>query len=716
MSASILSLHNDAWQIILSFLTTQDVAMLGAVGNPIVSGLLKRHVESANFFIPSGPIDIDACNRWALQYPKLRSVTVRGFFHKETAAKWPLDAKLFPRQLLSLDLCFKLCIDAFIQSVDMAAALPNLTSLSLSGYGPYSTFSKQLKLEAARFPPLLEQLSILGSYRSFLLTTGSIASLPRTLRDLTIHGMDSNENVIVYGDFPSQLTSLEFQGNAYLSYEALPHSLTKLNLINVYSRVMGKSDHIFPWRAYFPRLVDLKARVEDDELEAILDPAALDNPLFQQLKELISGDSGRSQAYADALRDPESGRIKIEKYKKLDIEFPYHGPTTLREDLIPQLSDLEICHIKGLPPALIEHLPKMTDLCTAEDGEDVLSAASKLPASLTSLTTASISDFAFLPVGLKTLDSVLSGATPEPLIFTPNSLTTLCLPSTSDEIINILPITITSLTTSFLTLPSKPKIDMRPDLASSLAPTDQDRLNPEEWMTPCDKAWRAIAARLVNLRKLVIQFSRGGPSMGLTPLKSTVFEEFSIRQQGTLTMIPWLSAVLDDLNTAGRPTIFPPSIRKMSLVFHQAETTPFVILAMLPRSLTSFVTNHMTIKNTLPNSPFPSNITPTEIMKQLPPNLREFEWKGTMTSYGDTIFVEQSVLPCLPRSLEIFFTNLFEFILDDGLDKDGAEHFNRVIELLPPNLSVFSYGPSNSYDHFYPERHGRLHHKLTFEM
>lgn len=717
-----MSLHADAWQHVLSFLTTIEVARLGAVGNPTLTALLPRMIESANFQVPSGFINLDTCNRWASRYPKIHSITVKGSCDNNTAAKWPMDFKLFPPQLASLDLCFELCIEVFLLSVDMAAVLPNLTSLSLAGAGAYGHFQKPIPLKAVKFPPRLERLFISGTHQSVIdIEAGDISRLPRTLKELSMHNFKSAENSIAYGDFMPHLTSLDIKGSVYLPYESIPHTITDLKL-NVYGRCMGADSDAFPWRSYFPRLTALRlsSNFEDTALDYLLDPKAIEKPELQSLRDLIFGDAARSQAYADALKDPKSGVPHFEKYKLLHFDYTYGVTPVLREELIPLLSDLEDINIEGASGSLAEHMPNATSMYF---GEASNSPVTKLPSSLTSLTglnNDTLLDFSVLPTGLKTLDTVLNTGHATLVFFPPTSLTCLTITSITADDINILPTTITSLTTSFPALPAKPKVIMRPDLSSCLAPNDEARLNPEEWMTPCDKAWRAIASRFVNLRKLQILSSPGGPSMGLVPLKSTVFEDFSIKQQGTLTMIPWLSVVLDDMNTAGRPKIFPPSIQTMHFSFRNAEDVPFSILALLPRSLTSLTTNHMSIKTTLPNSPLPSDITPTEIMKQLPPNLKKFIWSGTMTSYGTTVFVDQSVIPCLPRSLEIFNTSLFEFVLEGGptWNQDDEAHVMKVVELLPSNLSSFSYGPLNSYDHYYAElpKNSLLNHKITFQM
>ena len=715
---SILTLHQDAWTLVLPLLSAESIANLRSLGIPVISDMLRRNVCRLEFAPGYNFVDLDRYNRWSSSsFLKVTDLCIT----KEGAgvAMWPIDAQLFSSELTSLNLTFNECIPYFLTQLDMATRFPNLVSLFLGGNS-----SVKVSIAAGKFPPRLERLSLLGSYES-LVADQAIPSLPKTLIELTVRGCThlTAEKAAKLEDYPPGLQLLRITFSTDL--DQLPHGLKDLAVTHEFfsTSCAGRRNAVFPFRAYFPKLVGLSflPEVPPGSLRAILDPAALQNPEFERLRGILVNDPVRSKAYAAALADASSTQDgPYAKYKQLLFEFTYgEAPEKIDDELLPFLSCLTDSMVFGIPPAAIAHMPHLLELQIADElilKEDEII---QVPAHLTSLdvpTGTMLSSFRLQDreTSSKAILSDSSDTTAAITIPIPTRqlfahLTKLVIQDIDEEAGLLIPPTLTFLSTTFKgTMAISKSIKIRSDLRPSLAPEGEDGSNDSQWMTDCDKAWRAIASRLVRLKTLEIHESVGCPSMALTPILSPYFETFKLMQHNRQsTVVPWLSTLLDGMNTAGRPAILPPSTRSFTFAVSATVDIPFEVLAMLPRSLTMLKISHMSVSTHLPNSPLPPETTPTEIMKLLPPNLVYFMWLTTQTSYGTKVFVDQAAILSLPQSLRVFSSNLFEVKLDSGMEQqqDGEEHFNQVAALMPKRMTNFAYGDVNSYDPNYFKIH-----------
>lgn len=705
--APITRLH-DTWTYLLPHLRSRDISLLLTVGNRALISSLGQHVRQFEFEWSNGYLDIAKCLSIASRLPSLADLKIYTSALHPTLALWPFDADLFPKNLESLSLRFNDCITAIMENIHLPTVVPNLKSLSMSGFS-----SIKITLpENTVYPPKLTFLSLEVLNQHYLdWGQRDVQNLPKSLLSLELRQVKASEPTFGRNDFPPGLTSLVLNGGyaAPFTIENLPRTLQKLHFgSQPMSVVATGSGFAFPWRSYFPYLTELFVfmayELDSNALTHILDPSiVLTEPRFAPIKELIAS-------------DPSTPLSRETRYTSLGFALhEEHGIATETanaesdnrtyvESLLPQLASVEnlvcsktpdrILHYLGFP-----YLMKLKQLSYAISGfiEAGMPAGIEHYPSLTSITCSKI-DLASIPPTLLSLNcSAMTYDDTAPPIFPARSITSLIvrISSLKFDVIDSLPNTIETLRIGFRHSHAG---DMRPDLSPSLAPQGANvsaEVDPS-WMNECDKSWRSIATKMVKLKLFAVQEISGRPSMRLTPIASPYLEEFVIFDSGGYQqhIVPWAIALFDDCNTAGRPPIFPRSLKKMSATFYSSVKMPFSVISMLPRSLTSV--NLSVLHPELPpliNCPFP-DMTPEEILGSMPPNIKHFK-AGDPWSEMKTVKVSVQALSKLPKSLESFSisSSTASIKLEHGpTTADPTPLLREIAQLLPPQLSSFKMG------------------------
>lgn len=712
MDPPILRLHSHGWRSILDYLDTSDISRLVCLGSQVISSCVQHSVENLNVLWSRAYIDLDKVTTFASMFYRLSELSIRGHYGRNTVAKWPIDASLFPQRLTSLKMCFRYSIHAFFE-LGIASSLPNLLGLEL-----VSSSDLLIDLKIVKFPPLLQRLTLHGS----LDIAYTFDKLPRTLLELDLRGCKSLETseIPTFADFMPGLISLTTRGGTF-DVDQLPPGLTKIHFLTstqLISSALGgdfKTRPFYPWRSCFPRLIDLSLPMTHPipTFGHIIDPHSLNKtPDFAPIRKMLFLDLKRSQAHSIACMDPnelvnsDENTVILDQtfctYKRLEVMFKTDvNLEELDKDLIPLLMDLEYCHVEGWPQPLLNWMRKLTALNLGEfvslNPDTIFSStlttlkaeevhARLLPASLTSLSCGKL-NCSQVPYGVGT--DVFHF--PCPSLTELEMLTTALTPSVA----SILPCSITKLTTSF---PGHASDSMNFEM-----PSDLNEFSKSS--NQCDLTWTALVLRLDRLRKLIIKRTYGAPSRLLTPFVSTVLEELTLIDACQTGDTLWLSTLLDGVNISGRPPVLPPSLRSLTLNFGYGAHIHVSALALLPNSLTSLTTSGLTTdkRYIIPNFPFDRNISLVDIFSYLPPNLRCLRCICSPNGPADIVQVPPKALAGLPQTLEIFdFAALF-------VDFEGAtqnttinmHHVARVVKLMPPNLSVLVYGLKNRDTHQY---------------
>lgn len=708
--APITGLH-DAWTYILPLLRFQDISRLLATGNGTLVSALVPHLKRFEFEWTNGYLDLTRCLSAASRLPYLVNLKILAS-EPDILAQWPFDATLFPKSLESLSLRFSNCITAVLGHIDLATALPNLTSLSFSGASS-AEFSMPSN---PAYPPNLTSLSLDASnLKPLLWSQRDVQNLPKSLLTLELMSIKPTEPNFERDDFPPALTSLvlstSFTSPCFV--DSLPRTLRKLQIQgSLQSTLVSASSHFaFPWRSYFPHLTDLTlpmgSQLDANGLTHLLDPSVvLSEPRFSALKDTISADSSLSLA-----RETRYTALTFAMHEEI-MAAPPAGDANASEDdgrtyvesLLPQLSSLEKLACPSVPARVLHFFgyPHLKNLQTLTYGimslDSIPSGIEHYPF-LSTLICSRI-NLAAIPPTLRSLNCstiAYDELVPAPLYFPARSLDTLVvrIGAIKLALVESLPESITKLV---IGLSNGFLFDrtMKPDLSPCMAPEGADtsgEIDPA-WLRGCDKSWTSIATKLVKLKSFTIHGIGGCPTTKLTPIASCVLEEFCVVDTGGFEthIEPWAMAILDDLNTAGRAPVFPPSLRSMFLSFFTSPKLPFSVLATLPRSLTSFTASNLHPKlPPLSNSPFPE-LTPEEVLRALPPNLKRLKAGLIMYPVQPLVLNAQS-LSSLPKSLQSFHIDptTASFVLeDDPTRADPKDLAQAIALLLPPNLSSFA--------------------------
>lgn len=699
--STLLSLYSDIWSVVVQYISSDELGRLTLL-TPSLSQVLWRTSKNLDVDWKQGWLNLDGCLNAASRYSNLSHLSIKAF-SPLIFATGPFEAQILPSNLCSLDLRFAYCLQAFLTHLNLNTITPNLQHLKLTGISP-----SPFLLGTAQFPPKLRSLSLScnddGRTSKLHIRKGDIKVLPQTLHSLELRGCVAMEDAMKSADFSPGLTSLILEGGfqCLILLENLPRTLEKLHL-EIYKVRTISSRHgeplRFPWRAFFPKLVDLyfMPPLTIDCFQHIADPRSLrEVPELAPLFERIALDPASSPSISASEDESEDAL----NYERLNIQSRamWGVLTAPAEDaklqhFLPRLTSLEGLVLSNVAVSDLSSLKRLTTLRLYES---TLSTSNALPPTLTELVVDRCK-LSLLPASLLALECVLlidDLTTPDgiSLPILPSNLTKLTLSETplTEALVSKFPTTIESLEVGF---PG--------NFEENVSVVITRDLTPGGWPdgTECDRVWRAMAKRFVRLRRLVISESVGCPSMRLEPIASTQLEYLKILSTGkSYAVVPWLSTLLDDRNTDGRPRVLPPSLKTLKLVFY-ALKLPLSIIPMLPRSLTYFATRHMETSDLLPNFPFNPRLTTTQMLEHLPPNLKKLIWKSAGDASDTQVTMASSSLQYWPRSLEIVdLCHSFVIEIPGVSNSDINAHCRELARLLPPKLSFLRYclsGPSN---------------------
>lgn len=697
--STLLSLPVDIWRCIVPYLLGFDIKNLYSIGQPIISNLLARLVERIDFEWPHGFVDVDGASIWSSRFQNLKELAIRGSF-SHTLAKWPFTARSFPSQLTSLSVQFQHAIPALLLDDALATTLIHLKNLEIS-----CKTDVAFKLGALKVPPNLHSLSLdVDSARnthSLVVGRSDMLALPRSLRSLTLTINASGSYNPQFHEFPA-LTSL-VTCRVPLALSDLPHTLKKLHFS--YSTPVDAQN--FPFRSYFPALTDLSMSYPVEDFQHVFDPRFLYiEPSLDVLRDKIQSDPQRISMLSGVLGISDLIQNPIDGTNGAYSE--YFALYVMRRDRLmpfeqyaPFLRSVKVYHDHEAPSSTLNLLPNATSVKLIEwniirpgTPNPIEPLQALPPLKLLSLHSISATQ---LPSSLETLQCPKLLDIPSLATF-PGNLTSLTFFEPVDaDIASVLPTSLLHIVLLFAGTPSD-KIKMRSDLSPAFAPSDAADANDPKWLTPCDLAWRVIATRLINLKTLTICMRAGCPSTALTPLLSTNLELIRLRKDPqlfgrTINTIPWISTLLDGPKTSHRPSPIPLSVRSMDL--QTDDLIPFVALALIPDSITSLTVSPLTKQTTLPNSPYDLQITPSQIMKRLPPNLQNFTCRE---GNGQSVNIDPSCLDYLPDSLEILSLSS-QFCIK----RHKSDTWETVAKLLPPRLHHLTLDCAE-------EEYGKLRH------
>ena len=720
---SHLSHLHGVWNTILAFISSKDILKLHSTGDLALQSILYREVDHLTYAPSQGYLDVLNMVASASRWPNLSSLSILAAATHIIALAPFNFAALRASKIESLSLRFYGCVPAVLKHSDLHNALPHLKTLNLSG-----DVDIQFGLRRAKYPPNLTSLSLeahTGAAKLFEIQKGDIANMPRTLTELSLKHIYCEEPFTI-DEFPPSLTSLSLHVMApkNIVIESLPRNLTRVHL---YGSCILKSSPAsqIPWRAYFPQAVELTAAgLLDNHWILLLDASAIiSDPRLEDFRKTLwpsrTGDS--DEAKGASTLDLDLSKAAETRYTHLSFvqrpTYPFMPmPSSSSEDksysdgLLTRLTSLEslMCPLTPAPDG-IQHWKFLTSLhCKSI-------ALHQIPPTLKALL---INEILVTAVSsTPTIPGTAASSSHDSIYFPCRRLTHLSVtrPLPLDIIMQI-PDTIEELRLCFsgsVPLPSN-VTQFDSNMRSVLVPEGVEIgslgenghpitvWDKPEWTTNCDKGMRFIATRLVNLKDLTICDMHDFPSTCLTPFASQVFNSLQLSNQGGVEpFVPfWLSVVFDDRNVSGRPLVFPPSFKKMTLRMSLSQP-PISILAMLPKTLTYFSTLGLSVTQyVLPNLPIDETYDLEKLFALLPLQMRHLSWKKILGHWTDTsvtpLECNAEALSSLPQSLqylELGADSMLRFILSDAptYEENKIAHCDLLIKHLPPHLSFLLY-------------------------
>ena len=630
---AICRLHLVSWKLIVAFLDLEDLMKLMATSNSVVALNVSRSVRKIHWHHLGPFIDLEAF----LHCSKLFGRTDDGLTKVEEMlieaveplmpVKRPLKSLRFPPSLTSLSLH---CAAAYalLSDLNLPKVMPDLLHLSIK-----DVWTSKKGCSEFQLPPKLQSLC-LRSQPYHPLHPEWIASLPSTLQSLTLDGVDglwdpSRRPPVPY-IWPPSLEHLALTTPNSILIENLPRTLTSLELIGVVLRTAFpkfENQFVFPWRRFFPYLYRLRLSGPPNQYSSlILRTIVLDDAL-----DAATVDAFISSGFWDlpSLRhfQTSEGRKKepYPHFKKLCIPPDRYegkeGEDLVRElkTLSPLLRKADLGCIESASPDLmrsfeltrhwalprkITHLPQLPPSVTSIDGTIII--CEDCPPHLLEI------DCYKLKVP-KTQNSL------------PPNLTSLVVRgsvSKGSRVVELLPLTLTKL-----------------ELALS---------GSEEWAL--------VVERLVNLRILKVEFdTKWVNDKPVARISSHRLEE--LRLEVSFDEEDTHERPLMKEMFCAQPSIFPPSLRTLTLICEQAWHAS--ILSVLPPSLTSLDIDNIAwpdangemLQEGFPRVPYPGSeaMDCVAIMKSLPPSLSILKHGRLSNSAMHPDF--PNLLQYLPRSV-----------------------------------------------------------------
>lgn len=690
MATNLTSLYRDIWSNILPRISGDDLGRLTLL-TPSLSAILWRSASDLHIDWKRGWVDLERCLNGASRYESLSSLRVIATTRELTLAKRLFDPQKLPSSLLSLQLCFSASLHLFLLAPpNLATLTPNLLRLELHSISP-SFFV----LGCAHFPPKLETLILnhtdSNGVSRLKIMPGDIALLPRSITSLELRGCVCKEDAFSVSDWMPGLTSLTLasRSGSYLHPYHLPRTLISLDLeihILTRPRTWSSTDHEFPWRIYFPRLVNLRLYfiLNEKVVESVLSPVWLkpkDDFNQKHIEPLPADPSAQKQD------------LKPVSYRSIYLNASSWRDLSSEGYLTrfgPQLAELESLTVLRDFLGDYSLLPNLKSLYEFSPAQRL-----SLPPTLTRLNCNKSFSFSMLPSSITELEvshlrnDLSLDETSESSAFSKIGLLKL----TVQEKLSVLALERLPVTIEYL------NVNLERDNIENTASKDLG----------CDGSWRVIATRFVNLKHLALRDCRVLPVARLEVVLSPCLETLELMQLSNgWTMMKWLEALCDDCNMDGRPRILPPSLKTFQIEAVGSAVFPVSVVPMLPRSLTTFILRgemahlHAPIFSSsgpfgplLPNFPFNKNLTPTQHLEHFPPNLKQFRWRFNDRPKHGPLKMHIDSLQYLPQSLEILDLNNPNFSIeapDHLIDNGSIGNFQAIARKLPPALSFISYG------------------------
>lgn len=670
MSSPILHLYGDVWTQISHYLDFESFANLLAVGSAPLSSTIRQSAHVAQWR-PSGPIlDFEAFLR-ACHKVQVTSISV----HSDLIiVKKPLEPLILPHNLTSLDLNFRDC-STMISPLPLSTMVPNLRHLVIS----CTSTTASRKIQDFDLPPNLEVLSLLFHAYS-LLQPHDVAKLPRGLTSLTLRAnMNWNDglkpqvtNDASY-DWPAALSSFCLSCSQEVVIEHLPRTASKLEfhflpwsadarLVTNFPQstpfdfpVVSDSRIAFPWRRFFPHLVQLYLRINRGGSNSRFLPSVILPNVFDvaEVERFISSGfwdipSLRSQPGAKEQSFPLYKTIEVPDGVWSMNDKDLTNQLTL---LAPYIANIDFARFSGfssastlLPATRSVHLLNIFDGTTLPFPPTATlinvhrAKLSMMPPTLTSLHSSKI-------VGSE------DGGALGPTDCFPPTLVCLTLQRDSEQpkFCSILPLSLTDLS--------------------------MDVSTPEDWSL--------VAERLVNLRRLTVTVRfNAEPGARIAPIASPRLNYVCLVASSEIKPAagqPRLSCFFSK-----ETTVFPASLRDMHL---GAGLWHCSILAVLPPSLTSLHINLITWgAEKWEETPYPgcAGLSPADLLQRLPPGLQTLGLDAELTPVGQKMAgpVKPSIelIKLLPRTLR-------SAQLGSAFHNQDKLSVRSLAALLPPTLT-----------------------------
>lgn len=622
--APILRLYPDVWLRMLRFLDARSLKNLLCTGNRTLVLCVARNARTASFEDFGLILDFEVLLSFCERFQLLQELVVSAPFGT-SIARWPSKGVLLPSNLTTLKISFH-GIFSLISPLSLSLMVPALQTLSLDAQGAPSRY----RLSHFDFPSSLQCLELYSARCSIGLDPYGVSRLPRNLVEFSIAYYCSKtcpeEEMQGFGDnfssyvWPLSLLSCSLEAPiSTIKMEHLPRTVTRMDLSK--HEALGtdfgeKLENAFPWRVFFPRLQFIdwidEYKIQTGFLTSLALPYALDT---QKVDAFIgTGFWHLPEVFGPVIRLPSYPlfqRISIPSWwrheDKMAEELEMHAPL-FREACFPGircdrlsyrlLSNYSEVKLFGILPKDTIQLPSNV---RSVDAHTVY--ADLVPPSITSLRCGVL-------VGkqLTFNDPVVA-----PISEMPSNLSSLAFERfNGSDMMSFLPKTLTSL----------------------------------EMQLSRAVEWNVVATRLLSLKTLSIELEPSWVwSEALESVSSQLLDKVDIfvPQSAESPNWPMLAQFF------GAKNVFPPSLK--SLTLNGAVYCNASILPVLPRSLTKLTIARFAWKTR--GRPFPDteNMTPRELLRSLPPNLRQLRF--FQQAAGDTQ-VDCEELEGLPRSLLVF--------------------------------------------------------------
>lgn len=524
-----------------------------------------------------------------------------------------------------------------------------------------------------KVPSKLTTLVLSGG--RFGLSAIEIAGLPRTLIHLEV-AVSVIPEMTRYV-WPPELSTLRISTfDSQVVLEHLPRTLTVLSIPNAsslrtsFSAPKHGNDISFPWRSFFPFLVDLWLGFRtygplEHLLTQILSPTTFDaHSVSSFIANGFWGTDLPSLCYDPARTYPYFKCLFLYRHP-----HEHYLSTAIFEKLAPLLIHCEGAITDyGLPASALQYLPSAMYYFNSQGYSD---SHLTLPVSLRSLSVVSTS-----PQAVKRL----------------KSLTFLRVTQFKDNNGALGPL-------NRLKLPPNLK---HFETTDTLLPGALLSLSSSITALSCSlttlTSWSILARQLVQLKSLSLHVEYGAPWLWEDPLEPIQAQLTSLKLVLTVAPHPPLGLFLGAFFPSSDPSPLPPSLTDLTIDLGSKIPIPMTLCPRLPRQLerVSFAIKvDWKDESSIPE-PHVAAMTPFELLASLPSGLKHLE----LLNYSQTQLSPRSdSLRGLPSGLLSFTQRgMFETIELKG------EKLDQLLLALPPKLVKLSYHSTPAFEEAYFQR------------